>query len=102
MIEGYTKDLADWLGVGERRVRQLQQAEVLGRLPNGKYDVKVCIQATLRRDAEAGVEQDHRRIKRRTRPMLGFKRFVTARRTLAGIVKRWRCWQGIGARRACG
>jgi IS6 family transposase len=31
------------------------------------------------------VEQDHRRIKRRTRPMLGFKRFVTARHTLAGI-----------------
>jgi transposase-like protein len=31
------------------------------------------------------VEQDHRRIKRRTRPMLGFKRFRTARRTLAGV-----------------
>lgn len=31
------------------------------------------------------VEQDHRRIKRRIRPMLGFKRFVTARRTLAGV-----------------
>ncbi len=31
------------------------------------------------------VEQDHRRIKHRTRPMLGFKRFVTARRTLAGV-----------------
>ncbi len=31
------------------------------------------------------VEPDHRRIKRRTRPMLGFKRFVTARRTLAGV-----------------
>ncbi len=31
------------------------------------------------------VEQDHRRIKRRTRPMLGFKRFTTARRTLAGV-----------------
>ena len=31
------------------------------------------------------VEQDHRRIKRRTRPMLGFKRFATARRALAGI-----------------
>jgi transposase, IS6 family len=31
------------------------------------------------------VEQDHRRIKRRTRSMLGFKRFVTARRTLAGV-----------------
>ena len=31
------------------------------------------------------VEQDHRRIKRRTRPMLGFKGFATARRALAGI-----------------
>ena len=31
------------------------------------------------------VERDHRRIKRRTRPMLGFKRFVTARRALAGV-----------------
>ena len=31
------------------------------------------------------VEPDHRRIKRRTRPMLGFKRFATARRTLAGV-----------------
>jgi transposase-like protein len=30
-------------------------------------------------------EQDHRRVKRRTRPMLGFKRFDTARRALAGI-----------------
>jgi transposase, IS6 family len=31
------------------------------------------------------VEQDHRRIKRRTRPMLGFKGFWTARRALAGV-----------------
>ncbi len=31
------------------------------------------------------VEPDHRRIKRRVRPMLGFKRFVTARRTIAGV-----------------
>jgi transposase, IS6 family len=31
------------------------------------------------------VEQDHRRIKRRTRPMLGFGSFWTARRTLAGV-----------------
>ena len=31
------------------------------------------------------VEQDHRRIKRRVRPMLGFKCFRTARRTLAGV-----------------
>ena len=31
------------------------------------------------------VEPDHRRIKRRTRPMLGFQSFRTARRTLAGV-----------------
>ena len=31
------------------------------------------------------VEQDHRRIKRRTGSMLGFQSFGTARRTLAGV-----------------
>src|SRR5215218_342702 len=31
------------------------------------------------------VEQDHRRVKRRTGPMLGFQGFRTARRTLAGV-----------------
>ena len=31
------------------------------------------------------VEQDHRRIKGRTRPMLGFGSFRTARRTLVGV-----------------
>ncbi len=31
------------------------------------------------------VEQDHRRIKRRTRPMLGFQSFRTTRRTRAGV-----------------
>jgi transposase-like protein len=31
------------------------------------------------------VEQDHRRIKRQSRPMLGFKRFRSAQVTLAGI-----------------
>ena len=31
------------------------------------------------------IEQDHRRIKRLTRPMLGFKSFAAAQRTLAGI-----------------
>jgi transposase, IS6 family len=31
------------------------------------------------------VEQDHRRVKRRVRPMLGFQSFWTARRTLAGV-----------------
>ena len=31
------------------------------------------------------IEQDHRFIKRRTRPMLGFKPFTTAWRTVRGI-----------------
>jgi transposase, IS6 family len=31
------------------------------------------------------VEQDHRRVKRRTGPMLGLQGFWTARRTLAGV-----------------
>ena len=31
------------------------------------------------------VEQDHRGIKRRTKPMLGFQRFKTARRALKGV-----------------
>src|SRR4051794_30038258 len=31
------------------------------------------------------VEQDHRRVKRLTRPMLGFQGFWTAKRTLAGV-----------------
>jgi transposase-like protein len=31
------------------------------------------------------VEQDHRRIKQRLRPMLGFKRFETAAVTIRGI-----------------
>jgi putative transposase len=31
------------------------------------------------------VEQDHRAIKRRTRPMMGFKSFRTAARIIAGI-----------------
>ena len=53
MIEGDAKDLADGPGVSERRMRQLQQAEVFCRLPSGKYDIKACVQATLRHDAEA-------------------------------------------------
>jgi len=31
------------------------------------------------------IEQDHRRIKRLTRPMLGFKNFAAAQRAFAGI-----------------
>ena len=44
------------------------------------------------------VEPDHRRIKRRTGPMLGFKRFVTARRALAGVeAMARRCRRGCGS-----
>lgn len=32
-----------------------------------------------------GIEQDHRRVKQRIRPMLGFKRFQTAAVTISGI-----------------
>jgi transposase-like protein len=32
-----------------------------------------------------GIEQDHRRVKQRIRPMLGFKRFDTATITISGI-----------------
>lgn len=38
-----------------------------------------------RRRPNNRVEQDHRRIERRTGPMLGFGSFWTARRTLAGV-----------------
>jgi putative transposase len=31
------------------------------------------------------VEQDHRRVKSRVAPMLGFKRFFNARRVVAGV-----------------
>src|SRR5438477_12124371 len=34
------------------------------------------------------VEQDHRRIKFRLQPMLGFQRFYNARRVIAGIGRR--------------
>ena len=49
-----------------------------GRLPR-------CARHLRGRWLNNRIEQDHRRIKRRTRPMLGFKRFATARRALAGI-----------------
>src|SRR5215813_14328495 len=44
------------------------------------------------------IEQDHRAVKRVTRPMLGFKAFEAAQRTLAGIelmhMLRKRQWEG--------
>jgi putative transposase len=45
------------------------------------------------------VEQDHRAVKRVTRPMLGFKSFYAARRTLVGIelMHMLKKKQGVGA-----
>ncbi|TXK96827.1 IS6 family transposase, partial [Methylococcaceae bacterium CS5] len=45
------------------------------------------------------IEQDHRNIKRITRPMLGFKNFYSAQKTLAGIelMKMIKKGQMIGA-----
>lgn len=46
------------------------------------------------------VEQDRRRIMRRTRPMPGFKTFATARGAPWPASKPWRCWRRDG-RAAC-
>ena len=46
---------------------------------NGTIDIRHC------KYLNNLVEQDHRGIKRITRPMMGFKSFHTAQRTLAGI-----------------
>ena len=45
-------------------------------LPEGRKIVKYLNQI---------IEQDHRFIKKRTRPMLGFKNFYSAKETLSGI-----------------
>ena len=37
------------------------------------------------------IEQDHRPIKKRTKPMLGFKNFQSAKITIAGIENIWFC-----------
>jgi transposase-like protein len=49
------------------------------------------------------IEQDHRRIKQRIRPMLGFKRFETAVVTIRSIelaekIKKQHFWPGRGLR----
>jgi transposase-like protein len=40
------------------------------------------------------IEQDHRGVKARTKPMLGFKRFKTASITIAGIELMRRIYKG--------
>jgi transposase-like protein len=70
-----TKITLDAYAPSHRAVRELKET---GELPGG---------VTVRSSQSLNhlVEQDHRRIKQRIRPMLGFKRFDYAAVTLSGI-----------------
>ena len=70
-----SKITLDAYAVSHRAVREMQEA---GELPRR---VKVRSSQYLNNL----VEQDHRRIKQRIRPMLGFKRFDHAAATITGI-----------------
>jgi transposase-like protein len=65
----------DGYAASHRTVAKLKEA---GTLPCG-VQVRSC------KYLNNGIEQDHRRIKQRVRPMLGFKRFETAAVTIRGI-----------------
>jgi transposase-like protein len=58
--------------------RAVAKLKVVGTLPR-RVRVRSC------KYLNNGIEQDHRRIKQRVRPMLGFKRFETAAVTIRGI-----------------
>ena len=70
-----TKITLDAYAASHRAVREMQET---GELPRR---VKVRSSQYLNNL----VEQDHRRIKQRTRPMLGFQRFDHAAVTITGI-----------------
>jgi transposase-like protein len=65
----------DAYAASHQAIRELQSA--------GKIARRVRIRSS--RYLNNVVEQDHRRIKQRIRPMLGFKRFETAAITISGI-----------------
>ena len=65
----------DGYAASHRAVAKLKE---VGTLP-GRVQVRSC------KYLNNVVEQDHRRIKQRIRPMLGFKRFETAAVTIRGI-----------------
>ena len=65
----------DGYAASHRAVAQLKEA---GTLPC-QVQVRSC------KYLNNGIEQDHRRIKQRVRPMLGFKRFEAAAVTIRGI-----------------
>ena len=49
----------------------------------GKMPIRVRVRSS--KYLNNGIEQDHRRVKQRIRPMLGFKRFESAAVTISGI-----------------
>src|SRR5206468_9067171 len=64
---------------------------------NAEHSTTIAIRQTIYRNNIMG--QDHRAVKRVTRPMLGFKSFHAARRTLVGIelMHMMKQKQGVGA-----
>ena len=65
----------DGYAASHRAVAKLKE---VGTLPR-RVQVRSC------KNLNNVIEQDHRRIKQRIRPMLGFKRFETAAVTIRGI-----------------
>jgi transposase-like protein len=65
----------DAYAASHRAVRELKA--------EGKMSRRVLVRSN--KYLNNGIEQDHRRIKQRIRPMLGFKRFDTAGITISGI-----------------
>ena len=65
----------DGYAASHRAVAKLKEASTLP----GRVQVRSC------KYLNNLVEQDHRRIKQRVRPMLGFQRFETAAVTIRGI-----------------
>src|SRR3954454_4727154 len=66
---------ADAYAASHRAVRELKAA---GAIPK-RVRVRSC------KYLNNGIEQDHRRVKQRIGPMLGFKRFDSAAVTISGI-----------------
>ncbi len=58
--------------------------KAINKMPKG-FGCPVPIEIVRRKYLNSIVKQDHRFIKRRTRPMLGFKTFASAAATLDGI-----------------
>ena len=61
------------------------QCDTESRLKNHEVERGGCIVIRSSKYLNNGIEQDHRRVKRRIRSMLGFKSQMTAGITLAGI-----------------